>query len=69
MSNASNLGRVQQEIHAFVIAVAFAFVRDNSDDMTASCVVSSSLESFADFTRSEERRVGHECRSRRESRH
>lgn len=49
MSNASNLGRVQQEIHAFVIAVAFAFVRDNSDDMTASCVVSSSMESFADF--------------------
>lgn len=49
MSNASNLGRVQQEIHAFVIAVAFAFVRDNLDDMTASCVVSSSMESFADF--------------------
>ena len=27
MSNASNLGRFQQEIHAFVIDVAFAFVR------------------------------------------
>lgn len=42
MSNASNLGCVQQEIHAFAIEVAFAFVRRNSDDMAASCVVSSS---------------------------
>ena len=42
ISNASNLWRFQQEIHAFVIEVAFAFVRSNSDDMAASFVVSSS---------------------------
>lgn len=50
ISNASNLWRFQQEIHAVVIAVAFAFVRGNSDDMTASCDVSSLMESFAEFS-------------------
>lgn len=50
MSNASNLGRFQQEIHAFVIEVHSHSLEGNSDDMAASCDVSPLMESFAEFS-------------------